>query len=201
MDQSPALSMPSSLSLVLRRLFGTVSIGTVPTRHIAVLLYIASTERKDRENLERIAKTLGVSENTVAAALQSAYRRGFVRPTRDAPAPDEPPGRDPRFIELTAEGRRAVRPFFNVVGLSGLVGFILVSLAVGGIIGYAYGVSLPFLSQYGAVIIAILAGTAIFYTFMTYQIWNTARDFRRTQLLKMFSAGVAGEDKSTTAEE
>jgi hypothetical protein len=187
--------MPSLSMSPLRRLFGTVSIGTVPTRHIAVLLYLASTDRKERGSLKEIGKTVGVSENTVWLALRNVYRRGYVKPTGDAPLPDEPPGRDARLIEVTAEGRRALRPFFNVVGLPGLAGFVAVSLAVGGLIGYSYGVALPYLSQYAAVVIALLAGAAGFYAFITYNIWRTAREFRTGQLLKAFKA-----DATTTEE-
>ncbi len=186
--------MPSLSMSPLRRLFGTVSIGTMPTRHIAVLLYLASTNRRDRKNLAAIGDTLGVSENTVWAALRNAYRRGYVKPTGDAPFPDEPPGRDARFIEVTAEGRRALRPFFNVVGLPGLAGFVAVSLAVGGLVGYSYGVALPYMSQYAAVVIALLAGASVFYAFITYNMWRTARDFRRDQLLRAFKADATTED-------
>jgi hypothetical protein len=187
---------PSSSSL-RRRLFGTVSIGSMPTRHIAVLLYLASTERRERENsLKRLGDALGVSENTVWAGLRNAYRRGYVEPTKDAPPPDEPPGRDPCFIEVTAEGRRALRPFFNVVGLFGLVSFIAISLGVGGLIGYSYGATLPYLPQYAAIVVASFAGIAVVYTFATYQIWRTARDFRRNQLFKMFKAATVAEDKA-----
>lgn len=183
--------MPSLSASPLRRLVGTISIGTLPTRHIAVLLYLASTDRKERGSLKEVGKAMGVSENTVWLALRNAYRRGYVKPVGDAPFPDEPPGRDAHFIEVTAEGRRALRPFFNVVGLTGLAGFFGVSLAVGGLIGYSYGVALPYLSQYAAVVIALLTGAAGFYAFMTYNIWRTARDFRKDQLLKAFRADAA----------
>ena len=186
-------AFPSSL----RRLFGTVSIGSIPTRHVAVLLYLVSTERKDREkSLKRLGGALGISENTVWAALRDAYRRGYLKPTEDAPPQDEPPGRDLCFVEVTPEGRKALRPFFNVVGLSGLVLFIAVSLLVGGLVGYLYGVSLSYLSQYTAFLVVLFAGIAVFYTFIVFQISRTARDFRRNQLLELFKAE-AGEDRST----
>ena len=169
----------------------------MPTRHMAVLLYLASTKRKDREkSLKRLGGALGISENTVWAALRDAYGRGYVKPTEDAPPQAEPPGRDPCFVEVTPEGRKALRPFFNVVGPSGLVLFIAVSLLVGGLVGYLYGVSLPYLLQYTAFLVALFAGIAVFYTFMVFQISRTARDFRRNQLLELFKAE-AGEDRST----
>jgi hypothetical protein len=179
----------------LRRLFGTVSIGTMPTRHIAVLLYLASTDRKERGSLMEMGKAMGMSENTVWLALRNAYRRGYVKPTADAPFPDEPPGRDARFIEVTAEGRRALRPFFNVVGLTGLAGFVAISLALGGLMGYSYGVALPYLSQYGELVIALLASASLCYAFITYNMWRTAKDFRTDQLLRAFKAD------ATTAED
>jgi len=185
-------AFPSSL----RRLFGTVSIGSIPTRHVAVLLYLVSTERKDREkSLKRLGGALGISENTVWAALRDAYRRGYLKPTEDAPPQDEPPGRDLCFVEVTPEGRKALRPFFNVVGLSGLVLFIAVSLLVGGLVGYLYGVSLSYLSQYTAFLVVLFAGIAVFYTFIVFQISRTARDLRRNQLFEMFNA--IAEDRST----
>jgi predicted DNA-binding transcriptional regulator len=177
------------MSSFLRALLGTERLGDIPTRHMAVFVYLASTKRKDRhQSLKKLGDFLGISENTVWAALQNLYSRGYIKPATEAPPPDEPPGRDPGLVEVTSEGRRALKPFFNVIGVLGLFAFIAVSLVVGGFIGYAYAISLPYLSGYAAFVVALFILLVVFYAFATYQLWKMSSDFRRDQLLRLFRA-------------
>jgi hypothetical protein len=118
-------------------MFGTESIGDIPMRHIAVLLYLSTTKRKERlESPQKIADALGLgSENTVVRAYSGLYSRGYVSIAKGAPMPDELPGRDAKILDVTRSGKRALRPFFRVVGIFGLIGFVVVSLLIGGHIG------------------------------------------------------------------
>lgn len=182
-----------SMSSLLRRLFGTERLGDIPTRHMAVFVYLASTKRKERhQSLKRLGDFLGISENTVLAALHNLYSRGYVKPANDVSRPDEPPGRDLQLIEITSEGRRALRPFFNVTGILGLVAFIAISLVIGGFLGYSYAISLPYLPQYTAFAVTLFAIIIVFYAIVTYQLWKMSRDFRRNQLIRLFRT----EDKT-----
>lgn len=171
-------------------MFGTESIGDLPTRHIAVLLYLASTKRKKRfESPQKVADALGLgSENTVALAYKALYNRGYVTLAKDAPKTNEPPGRDATVLEVTSSGKRALRPFFNVVGMSGLVTFVVLSLVIGSFLGDLYALAPLYYPQYAAAIIGSFVLIALVYAFTIQWLWRTARDNRRDQLFKMFRA-------------
>ncbi len=179
-----------------RRMFGTESIGDIPTRHLAVLLYLDTTKRKKRlESALRIADALGLgSENTVVKAYGVLYSRGYISIAKDAPRPAELPGRDARILEVTRSGKRALRPFFNVVGITGLVGFVAVSLVVGALLGYAYAGVFPYFAQYPTATVAVFSFAAIVYAILIHWVWRIARDFRREQLFKMFRADTKPAD-------
>jgi hypothetical protein len=172
----------------LRRIFGTESIGDIPTRHIAVLLYLATIKREQRlGSPQKIADFLGLgSENTVVRAYQFLWEKGYIAMAEDLPKGEIP--RDARLLEVTRLGKKALRPLFNVVGIAGLLGFICLSLVIGGLFGYLYAGALPYFDQYPVATIGVSLFIVVTYVLLISWFWRTARKFRTEQLFKMFRA-------------
>ncbi len=184
------------MSSFLRRLLGTESIGDIPTRHIAVLLYLATTKRRKRlESPQKVADALGLgSENTVVRAYDVLLNRGYLAIAKNATKPDEPPGRDARAFEVTTAGKMALKPFFNVVGVIGLLGFVGISFLVGGMFGYLYALLPPYFPQYAAAIVGLSVVIVVVYVVFIYWVWRIAREFRRGQLFRMFRADMKSSE-------
>lgn len=170
-----------------KRVFGAEKVGDLTLNDLKVLLYLQTV--KDRhQSPERAAEYLGIgSENTVVKAFSVLRERGYVKLAKSAPAiAISTDVRDPRLFQVTAKGKRALRPFLGVVGLSGLITVAALTFAFGAILGFFYAGVAPFYPAYANIIAILFLVAGAFYVFIFYWIWATAKAERESKLLSIF---------------
>ena len=161
----------------LRVYFGTVRIWDWEMSDVKVLFYLHTHRMEERPSSpEKLARELGISEQTVTGAYARLRRRGCI-----APPPTVGNVRDPREFAVTVKGKKALRPLLNVVGYGDALILSSFALAMGVIAGGFYPISqlYPAYSLAALLVVAIFAAVFLGYS---VQVARASRRNRREQI-------------------
>ncbi|MDV3277592.1 MAG: hypothetical protein LYZ69_03895 [Nitrososphaerales archaeon] len=148
----------------LRRYFGTENISEWEFSDIKVLLYLGTHRKEDRlPSAEKLGKELGIAEGVVPAAFSRLRRRGCL-----FPPPEAGTIRDPREVEVTWRGRRALRPFLNAFGYGDVVILTLFAFGLGGVVGLLYSAYQLYPSYFVTVLLVAAIITAVLLGFAAH---------------------------------
>jgi hypothetical protein len=164
----------------LRSYFGTENISEWEFSDIKVLLYVGTHRKEERQpSAEKLGKELGIAEGVVPAAFSRLRRRGCL-----LPPPEAGTIRDPREVEVTWRGRRALRPFLNAFGYGDVVILTLLAFGLGGVIGIFYPSYQLYPSYVLAIALLVVTFAAVFLGFVVHVV-RLGKKSRRDELYIM----------------